>query len=79
MFIIEYFKCFFNFNIGCKSFGMYGSNCDIPCPVNCKYNTCHIQLGTCFGCKPGWIGTSCNISMYVVINTLHFCINLFDR
>lgn len=44
---------------GCKS-GVYGRNCDMPCPFNCAYNTCHIHLGTCYICKPGWTGTICN-------------------
>lgn len=42
---------------------MYGSNCDIQCPINCKDNMCHIQFGKCFTCKPGWTGKSCIISM----------------
>eukprot|EP00105_Crassostrea_gigas_P046747 XP_019930895.1 PREDICTED: multiple epidermal growth factor-like domains protein 6 isoform X1 [Crassostrea gigas] len=45
---------------GCNRPGVYGSNCGIPCPINCNYNICHIQQGTCFGCKPGWTGISCN-------------------
>nr|XP_022305539.1 receptor-type tyrosine-protein phosphatase alpha-like [Crassostrea virginica] len=44
---------------GCLSSGVYGSNCNFSCPINCRYNTCHIQQGTCFECKPGWTGTSC--------------------
>lgn len=57
------------FCIGCKS-GVYGSNCDIPCPVNCAYSTCHIDLGTCYDCKPGWTGTLCKKGMiaYKVFN-----------
>lgn len=47
---------------GCNESGLYGSNCDTPCPIYCKYNTCHIENGSCFGCQPGWIGTSCNIA-----------------
>uniref|UniRef100_K1R1W2 Multiple epidermal growth factor-like domains 10 n=1 Tax=Magallana gigas TaxID=29159 RepID=K1R1W2_MAGGI len=45
---------------GCNETDMYGSNCDILCPTNCKYNTCHIEQGTCFGCQPGWTGLYCN-------------------
>ncbi|XP_078327550.1 uncharacterized protein LOC111113525 [Crassostrea virginica] len=45
---------------GCETSGVYGSKCDIPCPMNCKNDHCHIQNGTCFGCKPGWTGTYCN-------------------
>nr|XP_034322419.1 multiple epidermal growth factor-like domains protein 6 [Crassostrea gigas] len=46
--------------LGCNETDMYGSNCDILCPTICKYNTCHIQQGTCFGCQPGWTGLYCN-------------------
>nr|XP_022311454.1 multiple epidermal growth factor-like domains protein 10 isoform X3 [Crassostrea virginica] len=45
---------------GCNTTGMYGSNCDMPCPVNCKVNACHIQNGNCFECDPGWQGTYCD-------------------
>ncbi|XP_078327528.1 receptor-type tyrosine-protein phosphatase alpha-like [Crassostrea virginica] len=45
---------------GCSKHGVYGSECDTHCPNNCKYNTCHILNGDCFGCKPGWTGTNCN-------------------
>lgn len=51
------------FLIGCKNINVYGNNCDIPCPINCKDNKCHVENGTCFGCKPGWIGLNCNSSM----------------
>lgn len=40
----------------------YGVNCNIHCPTNCKDNTCNIQSGSCFNCKPGWTGTYCNAS-----------------
>ncbi|XP_065942478.1 multiple epidermal growth factor-like domains protein 11 [Magallana gigas] len=43
----------------CQNSTVYGSNCDRPCPINCKDNTCHIQLGHCFACPPGWTGNSC--------------------
>ena len=42
---------------------MYGNACEKRCPNNCKDNVCHIQIGTCFGCTPGWKGTTCNTSM----------------
>uniref|UniRef100_A0A8W8NPB9 EGF-like domain-containing protein n=1 Tax=Magallana gigas TaxID=29159 RepID=A0A8W8NPB9_MAGGI len=45
---------------GCKNTSLFGSNCDTPCPTNCKDSTCHIQSGVCFMCKPGWTGTYCN-------------------
>lgn len=47
---------------GCNRSGVYGRNCDILCPTNCKYNTCHIQNGSCFDCHPGWTGLYCNTS-----------------
>ncbi|XP_065937858.1 multiple epidermal growth factor-like domains protein 10 [Magallana gigas] len=45
---------------GCNESGVYGSDCDIQCPTHCKGNMCHIQNGTCYGCQPGWMGTTCN-------------------
>lgn len=50
------------FYTGCKNASMYGINCNSPCSTNCKYNTCHIENGACFKCKPGWIGIYCNES-----------------
>nr|XP_022305066.1 multiple epidermal growth factor-like domains protein 10 isoform X2 [Crassostrea virginica] len=44
---------------GCKTSGVYGNNCKQQCPINCKDNVCDIQMGTCFGCKPGWTNTIC--------------------
>ncbi|XP_078329582.1 receptor-type tyrosine-protein phosphatase epsilon-like [Crassostrea virginica] len=44
---------------GCKTSGFYGIGCKEQCPPNCKDNICHIQNGTCFGCAPGWMGTTC--------------------
>nr|XP_022305526.1 receptor-type tyrosine-protein phosphatase epsilon-like isoform X2 [Crassostrea virginica] len=44
---------------GCSKPGVYGSNCSIPCPNNCRYRTCHIMDGTCFGCEAGYKGTIC--------------------
>lgn len=55
---------------GCKVSGMYGVNCDIQCPPNCKANVCHIQNGTCYACQPGWIGTTCYTSKPGIIFTL---------
>lgn len=46
--------------IGCSLTGFYRSNCSTPCPdVNCQY--CHIETGTCQGCKPGYQGHRCEI------------------
>uniref|UniRef100_A0A8B8BQD7 Multiple epidermal growth factor-like domains protein 11 n=1 Tax=Crassostrea virginica TaxID=6565 RepID=A0A8B8BQD7_CRAVI len=44
---------------GCRKPGVYGSNCNILCPKYCRYRTCHIQNGTCFGCEAGYTGTVC--------------------
>ncbi|XP_078327321.1 uncharacterized protein LOC111115469 [Crassostrea virginica] len=43
---------------GCPIPGFYGSNCSIPCPdPNC--HNCHIEPGTCNGCKRGYQGHQC--------------------
>lgn len=45
----------FNSVKGCQTTGYYGLDCSIPCQnVNCQY--CHIETGTCQGCKPGFKG-----------------------
>ncbi|XP_056003692.1 multiple epidermal growth factor-like domains protein 11 [Ostrea edulis] len=44
---------------GCHKAGVYGDNCNIPCPENCQYKICNIVNGTCFGCLPGWTGALC--------------------
>lgn len=51
---------FFYLNTGCKVSGVFGINCDKPCPANCKENLCHIENGSCFGCKTGWTGKFCD-------------------
>nr|XP_022306102.1 receptor-type tyrosine-protein phosphatase epsilon-like [Crassostrea virginica] len=45
---------------GCQASGVYGEDCKELCPTNCRNNVCHIQKGTCYGCVPGWIDTTCN-------------------
>lgn len=45
---------------GCKRSGVFGINCDKPCPANCKDSMCHIENGSCLRCKTGWTGTSCD-------------------
>nr|XP_034320846.1 uncharacterized protein LOC105334720 isoform X5 [Crassostrea gigas] len=45
---------------GCSSTGFYTVNCSVPCPdLNCQY--CHIETGTCQGCKPGYQGHRCEL------------------
>lgn len=44
---------------GCIRHDMYGSQCNIPCPMNCKDNVCHIVNGTCKTCEPGLTGDFC--------------------
>lgn len=48
--------------MGCKTPGVYGSACDIPCPVACKDNICNIQGGVCLESKHGVCGSYCNQS-----------------
>ncbi|XP_062608469.1 multiple epidermal growth factor-like domains protein 10 [Saccostrea cucullata] len=45
---------------GCTNAGVYGSNCNLPCPDNCQEKRCNIVNGTCLGCIPGWTGDMCN-------------------
>ncbi|XP_065934203.1 uncharacterized protein [Magallana gigas] len=45
---------------GCKVSGVFGINCDKPCPANCKDNLCHIENGSCYWCKTGWTGKFCD-------------------
>ncbi|XP_065925748.1 multiple epidermal growth factor-like domains protein 10 isoform X2 [Magallana gigas] len=44
---------------GCPRPGYYGIGCNLPCPDNCRY--CHIETGTCQGCKPGYKGHQCEL------------------
>lgn len=45
---------------GCNKSGVYGENCNIPCPINCKDSICNIQNRSCIGCKSGWTGQTCS-------------------
>ncbi|XP_056017439.1 multiple epidermal growth factor-like domains protein 6 [Ostrea edulis] len=47
---------------GCEESGVYGYNCDLPCPYNCQESRCDIVNGTCLGCTAGWVGEFCNKS-----------------
>lgn len=61
--MFSYFKIYIFFlkknNVGCYTAGVYGNNCSITCPVNCKDRACHIENGTCFECMQGWTGSYC--------------------
>ncbi|XP_056003582.1 multiple epidermal growth factor-like domains protein 10 [Ostrea edulis] len=45
---------------GCPTPGVYGENCDRPCPQNCQKRHCDIVTGTCLGCIPGYKGSFCD-------------------
>uniref|UniRef100_A0A8W8P078 Uncharacterized protein n=1 Tax=Magallana gigas TaxID=29159 RepID=A0A8W8P078_MAGGI len=48
-------------DLRCPATGYFGSNCSVPCSnVNCQY--CHIEVGTCLGCKPGYKGHRCEMA-----------------
>nr|XP_022307525.1 uncharacterized protein LOC111113523 [Crassostrea virginica] len=51
---------------GCSKPEVYGINCDIPCPNNCRYKTCHINNGTCFGCESGYKGIFCKTGETII-------------
>lgn len=56
--ILHYTKINKSAYAGCPETGYHGSNCSVPCQdVNCQY--CHIETGTCQGCKPGYQGHRC--------------------
>nr|XP_022305554.1 multiple epidermal growth factor-like domains protein 10 isoform X2 [Crassostrea virginica] len=44
---------------GCSKPGIYGKSCNLPCPTNCRYRTCHIENGSCFNCAAGYRGILC--------------------
>ncbi|XP_062606973.1 multiple epidermal growth factor-like domains protein 10, partial [Saccostrea cucullata] len=45
--------------LGCPTSGVYGENCDLPCPQNCQEGHCNIVDGTCLGCVAGYKGSRC--------------------
>lgn len=55
--------------LGCPRRGYYSINCNIPCPEHCL-SDCHIETGTCHGCKPGYQGDQCETG-YVLICVYH--------
>lgn len=36
---------------GCANHGVYGYQCNIPCPTHCNYSICNIEDGTCNTCE----------------------------
>lgn len=62
---------YFLIDTGCNNASFYGSKCEYPCPINCKFNKCHIQNGTCFSCRPGWSGIYCNTSKITYSTPAH--------
>nr|XP_034320251.1 receptor-type tyrosine-protein phosphatase T [Crassostrea gigas] len=44
---------------GCIDSGVYGKNCTLMCPVNCKEGKCDINTGHCLKCIPGYQGQNC--------------------
>lgn len=72
-----YLLLFISNHAGCSKASVYGSNCDTPCPENCKDSTCHIQSGSCFNCKPGWSRMYCNTSKMICIPRNNLTIRYF--
>ena len=70
------------YSIGCSKPGVYGMKCDTDCPENCRYKTCHIKNGICFGCEAGYNGTFCITGIFrsflslgkAVMNITFICI-----
>lgn len=73
-------KVHFDVNQGCYKSGVYGEKCSNLCPTNCEDNTCHIQNGTCYVCKPGWTGSTCNTSNTCILDNyyVHLLCILFN-
>lgn len=77
---LQEFYCFVSwFYTGCNNASFYGSTCDIQCPTYCKDNTCHIQSGACFNCKPGWTDIQCNKSKNLLLFSLWYIMSLVDN
>lgn len=60
-----------DFSLGC-TLGVYGTNCDMNCPFNCKDQMCDIINGTCFGCELGWTGDTCKQGNVLFENIFFF-------
>ena len=67
-----------HFHSGCQASGVYGDKCKEQCPTQCKDQICHIQKGTCFGCAPGWINTTCKTSM-ITLTFKWTCLFIFCK
>lgn len=53
---------FINCKSGCTNHSVYGTGCVNGCPINCEDRHCHILNGTCFACRQGWKGDTCETS-----------------
>ncbi|XP_062603685.1 uncharacterized protein LOC134265487 isoform X2 [Saccostrea cucullata] len=51
---------------GCAS-GVYGENCEMKCPINCRGNQCDIVTGACLQCTDGWKGQHCDQNITVEV------------
>lgn len=79
-------KQLYPYSIGCSTPGVYGINCDISCPNKCRFKTCHIMNGTCFGCVAGYEGTFCKTGIFIhfffmditFISSLTDCISILS-
>ncbi|XP_078327578.1 uncharacterized protein LOC111116527 isoform X3 [Crassostrea virginica] len=47
-------------NKGCSQVGVYGLDCNKPCPANCQEKRCDVNMGHCLGCLSGYQGPTCS-------------------
>ncbi|XP_078327577.1 uncharacterized protein LOC111116527 isoform X2 [Crassostrea virginica] len=45
---------------GCSQVGVYGLDCNKPCPANCQEKRCDVNMGHCLGCLSGYQGPTCS-------------------
>nr|XP_022310196.1 protein draper-like isoform X2 [Crassostrea virginica] len=43
----------------CSQVGVYGLDCNKPCPANCQEWRCDVNTGHCLGCRSGYQGLTC--------------------